>query len=49
MPTPVASYVLVGTIIDAVIGGILTDHYGRYKMIISNGIIFTISVIGTAC
>ncbi|MDQ6704755.1 MAG: sugar porter family MFS transporter [Acidobacteriota bacterium] len=44
----VVSSVLVGAVIGAVIGGALTARYGRRKMIILAGIIFTISAIGTA-
>jgi SP family galactose:H+ symporter-like MFS transporter len=44
----VVSSVLVGAVIGAIIGGALTDRYGRRKMIIIAGIIFTISALGTA-
>jgi MFS family permease len=44
----VVSAVLVGAIIGAVIGGALTARYGRRKMIILAGIIFTVSAIGSA-
>ena len=44
----VVSSVLVGAIVGAVIGGVLTNRYGRRKMIILAGIIFTISAVGTA-
>jgi MFS family permease len=44
----VVSAVLVGAIIGAATGGALTNRYGRRKMIILAGIIFTISAIGTA-
>ena len=48
MEEVVVSSVLVGAIIGAVMGGVLTDRYGRRKMIILAGIIFTFSAIGTA-
>ena len=44
----VVSSVLVGAVIGAVIGGVLTDRFGRRKMIILAGIIFTFSAVGTA-
>jgi len=44
----VVSAVLIGAVIGAVIGGILADRYGRRKMIIASGIIFTFSAIGTS-
>ena len=44
----VVSSVLVGAVIGAVIGGALTARYGRRKMIMLAGIIFTVSAIGTA-
>ena len=44
----VVSSVLVGAVIGAVIGGVMTDRFGRRKMIILAGIIFTLSAIGTA-
>jgi MFS family permease len=48
MEEVVVSSVLVGAIIGAAIGGVLTNRYGRRKMIILAGIIFTISALGTA-
>jgi SP family galactose:H+ symporter-like MFS transporter len=48
MEEVVVSSVLVGAVIGAVIGGVLTDRFGRRKMIILAGIIFTVSAIGTA-
>ena len=44
----VVSSVLVGAVVGAAIGGALTDRFGRRKMIILAGIIFTVSAIGTA-
>ena len=44
----VVSIVLVGAVMGATIGGALTDRFGRRKMIILAGIIFTASAIGTA-
>ncbi len=44
----VVSVVLVGAVLGAIMGGALTDRFGRRKMIILAGIIFTISAIGTA-
>lgn len=44
----VVSSVLVGAVLGAVIGGALTDRFGRRKMIILAGIVFTVSAIGTA-
>jgi len=43
----VVSSVLVGAVIGATIGGALTGRFGRRKMIILAGIIFTLSAIGT--
>src|SRR5665213_2117742 len=48
MEEVVVSSVLVGAIFGAVMGGALTDRYGRRIMIILAGIIFTLSAIGTA-
>jgi MFS transporter, SP family, galactose:H+ symporter len=44
----VVSSVLVGAVFGAAIGGALTNRFGRRKMIILAGIIFTVSAIGTA-
>jgi sugar porter (SP) family MFS transporter len=44
----VVSSVLVGAVLGAAIGGALTNRFGRRKMIILAGIIFTASAVGTA-
>ncbi len=44
----VVSAVLLGAVIGAAVGGALGDHFGRRKMIILAGILFTLSAIGTA-
>jgi SP family galactose:H+ symporter-like MFS transporter len=44
----VVSAVLIGAVIGAVVGGILANRFGRRRMIILAGIIFTLSAIGTA-
>jgi sugar porter (SP) family MFS transporter len=44
----VVSSVLVGAVAGAIIGGALTGRFGRRKMIILAGIIFTASALGTA-
>jgi sugar porter (SP) family MFS transporter len=44
----VVSAVLVGALIGAAAGGVLTDRFGRRKLIILAGIIFTASAVGTA-
>jgi sugar porter (SP) family MFS transporter len=44
----VVSVVLIGAVLGAIMGGALTDRFGRRKMIILAGVIFTISAIGTA-
>ena len=44
----VVSAVLVGAAIGAVIGGLLTDRFGRRGLIILAGMIFTASAIATA-
>lgn len=41
------SSALMGCLIGAVIAGLLTDKYGRKKLLISAGALFTISAIGT--
>ncbi|MDQ6812864.1 MAG: sugar porter family MFS transporter [Bacteroidota bacterium] len=48
MQEVVVSSVLVGAVIGAVLGGTFADKYGRRKMIILAGIVFTISAIGTS-
>lgn len=44
----VVSAVLVGAVMGALIGGALTSRFGRRKLIILAGIIFTVSAFGTA-
>jgi sugar porter (SP) family MFS transporter len=44
----VVSAVLVGAVFGAGAGGALTDRFGRRKMIILAGILFTLSAVGTA-
>jgi len=44
----VVSAVLIGAVIGAVIGGALTGRFGRRRLIIIAGIIFTVSSISTA-
>jgi SP family galactose:H+ symporter-like MFS transporter len=44
----VVSAVLLGAALGAAAGGALTGRFGRRKMIILSGIIFTLSAIGTA-
>jgi sugar porter (SP) family MFS transporter len=44
----VVSAVLLGAILGASAGGALTGRFGRRKMIILAGIVFTLSAIGTA-
>jgi SP family galactose:H+ symporter-like MFS transporter len=44
----VVSAVLIGAVIGAIVGGILANRFGRRRMIIMAGIIFTLSAIGTA-
>jgi len=44
----VVSSVLAGAAVGAALGGALTDRFGRRKLIILAGIIFTISTIFTA-
>jgi len=48
MEEMVVSAVLVGAVMGAAIGGALTGRFGRRKMIILAGIIFTVSALGTA-
>ena len=44
----VVSSVLAGAVLGAILGGALTDRFGRRKLIILAGIIFTASALGTA-
>ncbi|MEO7065803.1 MAG: MFS transporter, partial [Rhodanobacter sp.] len=44
----VVSAVLVGAVMGATIGGVLTDRFGRRWLIILAGVVFTLSAIGTA-
>jgi MFS transporter, SP family, galactose:H+ symporter len=44
----VVGSVLVGAVLGAVIGGALTARFGRRKMIVLAGVIFTVSALGTA-
>jgi len=44
----VVSSVLAGAVLGAIVGGALTDRFGRRKLIILAGIIFTASALGTA-
>jgi SP family galactose:H+ symporter-like MFS transporter len=44
----VVSAVLIGAVIGAIAGGILADRFGRRRLIVLAGIIFTLSAIGTA-
>ena len=44
----VVSAVLVGAIFGSAAGGVLTNRFGRRKLIITAGIIFTASAFGTA-
>jgi MFS family permease len=44
----VVSSVLAGAVVGAILGGALTDRFGRRKLIILAGIIFTASALGTA-
>ncbi len=44
----VVSAVLVGAVLGAVMGGALTGRFGRRKLIILAGIIFTVAALGTA-
>ena len=44
----VVSAVLVGAVIGAAAGGVLTNRFGRRKLIILAGLIFTASALGTA-
>ena len=48
MEEVVVSSVLVGAVIGAALGGALTNRFGRRKMIILAGLIFTLSAAGTA-
>ncbi len=42
------SSALFGCIIGAMISGMLTDRFGRKRLLISSGLLFTISAVGTA-
>ena len=42
------SSVLVGAVLGAALGGALTNRFGRRKMIILAGLVFTLSAVGTA-
>ncbi len=44
----VVSSVLVGAVIGAIIGGALSGRYGRRKLIIVAGIVFSVSAVGAA-
>jgi SP family galactose:H+ symporter-like MFS transporter len=44
----VVSAVLIGAVVGAVFGGLFADRFGRRRMIILAGIIFTLSAIGTS-
>ena len=44
----VVSAVLVGAVLGAFMGGLFANRYGRRKMIILAGIIFSVSAIGTS-
>jgi SP family galactose:H+ symporter-like MFS transporter len=44
----VVSAVLIGAVTGAIIGGTLTDRFGRRRLIMLAGIIFTVSSIATA-
>ena len=48
MEEVVVSSVLIGAVVGAAMGGALTGRFGRRRMIILAGIIFTVSAIGTA-
>jgi SP family galactose:H+ symporter-like MFS transporter len=44
----VVSAVLIGAVLGAIVGGTLADRFGRRRMIVLAGIIFTVSAVGTA-
>src|SRR5688500_11481697 len=44
----IMSMALWGTVIGAIFGGIPTQKYGRKKVLIWIGVLFTVSAIGTA-
>jgi len=48
MEEVVVSSVLVGAVIGAAMGGVLSDRFGRRKLIILAGIIFTLSALAAA-
>ena len=42
------SSALIGCVIGALVSGALTDRYGRKRLLILSGLLFTVSAIGTA-
>lgn len=43
-----ASSALVGCLIGAILSGVLSDRFGRKRLLVCSGLLFTISAIGTA-